>query len=230
MINADSESMFLNDLFGDGLDTDAILDNAAGIGQADPATTGLTEFDMPDSPQDGLAWNAEDGAGLPESMQQAAQATPSSAPPVSSGQGAAATSGATGGRASKPPSSRSGGGGGRRRSSQAAQAAQAVHAAQAAQAAVSAGQGQGASEGDGGSGAYGDPNAEQARMAMQVGQEEHARACFLCSDMYIFAVAHCYALSFRRFLSGLLLTGASQCPHRTSCIGRLQLTRLWPRD
>ena len=50
MLDGDSESMFLNDLFGDGLDTDAVLTNTSGLanlgGPSDPATSSLHDFDM----------------------------------------------------------------------------------------------------------------------------------------------------------------------------------------
>lgn len=161
MLNADSESMFLNDLFGDGLDTDAMLDNAAGIGHSDPATTGgLNDFDMPDSPPENLAWHGDENSSFAEqtaaSSQAAAQARQVSAAAQATGGGATA-----GGRAAKPPSSRSGGG--RRRASQTAQAGGAN------------GQGKGAGKGEesgaNSAGAFVGDAAEQARLAaMQAGQ------------------------------------------------------------
>jgi len=130
MLNADSESMFLNDLFGDGLDTDAVLQNTGGlglVGHSDPAS-GLNDFDMPDSP-DNLTWAGDDTPGLVDQpMASAANNRPmqtTGLPTASQG----ATAGAGPGRAGKPPSNRSGAGGGRRRNSAAAQAAQ-VQAAQ----------------------------------------------------------------------------------------------------
>ncbi len=147
MLNGDSESMFLNDLFGDGLDTDAVLANTSGLanlgGPSDPATSSLHDFDMPDSPENNaLGWAGDDQVGMEGGMAQPTSMLPTSrgnmqqpatwasAAAQAQGQGAASGSG----RAGKPPSSRASTGGGRRRSSAAAQAQAAAAAAAAAQA------------------------------------------------------------------------------------------------
>jgi hypothetical protein len=158
-MNADSESMFLNDLFGDGLDTDAVLDNTAGIrgGMTDPSSV-LNDFDMPDSPDnappDNIQWagDADDGNLMAGSMPSALGGpvvptmlgsmpqAPSSAPRAAHGGAAGTTSS---GRATKPPSNRASTGGGRKRGGAAAAAAAAAQAAQAAQAAAAGGAGGG---------------------------------------------------------------------------------------
>jgi hypothetical protein len=152
IMNTDSESMFLNDLFGDGLDTDAVLDNTAGIrgGMTDPSSV-LNDFDMPDSPDnappDNIQWagDADDGNLMAGSMPSAlgGPVIPTmlgSMPQASSSAPRAAHGGAAGttssGRTTKPPSNRASTGGGRKRGGAAAAAAAA--AAQAAQAAASA--------------------------------------------------------------------------------------------
>jgi hypothetical protein len=146
MLNGDSESMFLNDLFGDGLDTDAVLANTSGRanlgGLSDPATSSH-DFDIPDSPENNaLGWAGDDQAVMEGGMAQPTSMLPTprgnmqlpgtwaSAPAQVQGQGAASGSG----RAGKPPSSRASTGGGRKRSSAAAQAQAAAAAAAAAQA------------------------------------------------------------------------------------------------
>ena len=145
MLNGDSESTFLNDLFGDGLDTDAVLANTSGLanlgGPSDPATSSLHDFDMPDSPENNaLGWAGDDQAVMEGGMAQPTSMLPTSrgnmqlpatwasAPAQAQGQGAASGSG----RAGKPPSNRASTGGGRRRSSAAAQAQAAAAAAAAA--------------------------------------------------------------------------------------------------
>ena len=120
---ADAESHFLNDLFGDGLDTDAVLSSAGGIGSASTnhgeSNPGLNDFDMPDSLDanmaSGLHWEGDALASavghspaISSMMQSATRPTPiatSGAPP---------TSAQPTGRQGKGPGSR--GGGGRRKS------------------------------------------------------------------------------------------------------------------
>jgi hypothetical protein len=157
MLNADSESMFLNDLFGDGLDTDAMLQNAVGLGHTDPAT-GLNDFDMPDSPPENLAWHGDESSSFAEQAAASSQAAVQARQVAAAGQVPVGNA-APAGRAGKPPSSRSGGG--RRRGSQAAQAG--------ATNSQGKGAGKGEEGGTNGGGAFVD--ADQARLAaMQAGQ------------------------------------------------------------
>lgn len=84
-MNLDSDSMFLNDLFGDDLDNDAVLGDALGQGDA---SSSLAEFEMPESPE-ALLWGGGPGTNEPatsapqsanRSMQQTQQ-TPSQGHP-----------------------------------------------------------------------------------------------------------------------------------------------------
>eukprot|EP00288_Rhodomonas_lens_P015617 CAMPEP_0177714800 /NCGR_PEP_ID=MMETSP0484_2-20121128/13643_1 /TAXON_ID=354590 /ORGANISM="Rhodomonas lens, Strain RHODO" /LENGTH=222 /DNA_ID=CAMNT_0019226735 /DNA_START=344 /DNA_END=1009 /DNA_ORIENTATION=+ len=121
VMNLDQDSMFLNDLFGDGLDNDPVLGSEAQI----PATSNLeamarSEFDVPDDDagdaggsMDGMA-SAMTGHG---GMGGQSQVQNQQGPPAGGG----------GGRGGRPPSSR--GGGGRRGGGRGAGGAQAAAAA-----------------------------------------------------------------------------------------------------
>jgi hypothetical protein len=127
-LNADSESMFLNDLFGDALETDAVLESSGGLGlvggETDPATTSsLNDFEMLEQDPDNLQVNfgGDDVNGLNEVIGRSASAhampgisrpaqAMQSGPPIVA---APTTSGGTGERVKMP--GRRAGGGGRRR-------------------------------------------------------------------------------------------------------------------
>eukprot|EP00961_Rhodomonas_salina_P156514 2107606-Rhodomonas_salina.1 len=118
VMNLDSESTFLNDLFGDGLDNDPVLGSESGVSGSNPVG-GRGEFDVPDSPES-LLWGGGGGVGggggmgmgsgmqqqvgmMPQNMQ--GQGPPQ--PDPSQGAPSRTSSG-------RPPSSRGQGGGGQR--------------------------------------------------------------------------------------------------------------------
>jgi hypothetical protein len=108
----DPDSLFLNDLFGDGLDNDSSLGNTIthipmlGSGHDLSSSTSATmpsrsEFDMPMSPEELLGWEAASNDG---GMHPTAQQQPHASAPIGPGpQAAASAKAATAGTGSKAP-------------------------------------------------------------------------------------------------------------------------------